>query len=405
MGISRNASVLIFLIAVSYFLFGLRSMEPYKQIDFRNLYLGGVLYQTAQNPYVDTSLKAAWDSISNTYHISKYPLPGYPDNFLVYPPSALLLYLPFAQLNWLYAAILNTILLVLSMFGILFFWLRIFKVQMGSIQSLLIMSMFLFFKGTDHSILVGQPTVFLFFIASFTLYLYIKGGNRYWVAILLALVCVKPTLAFPFLCYFLYTRNWFILFAAGIIQLLLSALAEIIWSGEGYLHQSFFENINYMQSLRYTNVQNMAFFSVFTDSTQLLRFYFDWPVSYFGWIQRIAVLLFVVWFMFFKRNLNMLQFFSITMVFALAFTYHLYYDGILLLPLFIWLVIAYKQLNVLVMAMLAIVMLPINGILNRIESTAMPQVLYMHMSIALLCLFIWCLAHVPKHSDITTISS
>jgi hypothetical protein len=400
---SRRVSVIIFLLALCYFGFGFRSFEPYKQIDFRNLYLGGVLYQSAQNPYIDSNLKNTWHSIANAHQIDKYPLPGYPDNFLVYPPSAVLFYLPFAQFSWLYAAVMNSFLLLLCLFGILYFWLRIFNIPIGSTHSLLIMSLFLFFKGTDHTILVGQPTVFLFCMASFAMFLYSKSRNRLVIALLLGFVCIKPTLAFPFVCYFLYQRNWFILFAAGIVQLLLSALAEFFWKGEGYIHLSFIENISYMQTLRYTNIENIAFFSVFTDFTQLLRFFFDWPAHYFGLIQRIAVVAFVSWFMFFRRDLNMLQFFSITMVFALAFTYHLYYDGILLLPLFIWLILANKRWNVFIVSVLAILILPINGILNRIGADIVPQILYMHMNVMLVCLFVWCMINVPKHKE--TISS
>lgn len=402
--INRNASIAIFIVALSYFLFGFRSFELYKQVDFRNLYLGNVLFQSAQNPYVDSNLKAAWESIANTYQIDKYPLPGYPDNFLVYPPSALMVYLPFAQLSWLHAALVNTALMLLCMFGIIYFWLRIFHVPLGSTQSMLIMSMFLFFKGTDQAILVGQPSVFLFFLASYAIYIHATSGNRYWVALLLALICIKPTLAFPFLCYFLYKRNWFILFTAGGIQLLLCALAEFAWKGEGYIHLSFFDNINYMQELRYTNLSNLNFFSVFTDITQLFRFYFDWPASYLGWIQRVAILLFVGWFMFIKRDLNMLQFFSIVMVFSLAFTYHLYYDGILLLPFFIWLVISGKKWDVFAILSVACVVLPINGLLKRLDNDTLPQVLYMHMSLALACLFVWSMIYVPKHKGITTSS-
>src|SRR5688572_8122413 len=69
--------------------------QPDNPSDFRTIYVGQKMLAKGLNPYNDEALKLTWLDIVKTEKLISETPPGFPETPLVYPPWALVLFMPF----------------------------------------------------------------------------------------------------------------------------------------------------------------------------------------------------------------------------------------------------------------------------------------------------------------------
>lgn len=361
-------------------------------IDFRNVYLGSKLWLQGLNPYDDGPLKSIWLDICDTYPISRNYPPGLPTNFLVYPPAALLLYLPFSLFSWPTAAFLNLFISILCLAFTIQLWTKLSPIKLSRLQQVIIWLTVFAFKGTMHALYVGQPTFLLLFTGTLSIYLHQHNQKQFLQILLLCITASKPTLAIPFILYFLHDRNWIVLLTAGAINIALNSFAILHWSSSALLLQSFLSNLDLLKAHVYSS---FYYASTLTDITILIDYIWNFKHKWYNLFMNLMMLAIAAFALFEKRNWDVFTRMSFYSFFTLLFGYHLFYDVLLLIPFVILLFPISKRSWYLIFALPMFI--PVNGILNRLSDNLPFELLYLHLPvcIGLICIgwlingFVW----------------
>lgn len=353
-------------------------------IDFRNMYLGSKLWLKGLNPYDDGPLKSIWLEICDTYHISKKYPPGLPTNFLVYPPAALLLYLPFSLFSWPAAVFLNLSISILCLAFTIQLWIKLSPITLSWLQQVIIWLTVFAFKGTLHALYVGQPTFLLLFTGTLSIYLHQQNQKQFLQIFLLSLTAIKPTLAIPFILYFLHARNWGVLLTAGAINVALNTFAILHWSSAALLLQSFLSNLNLLKAHVYSS---FFYTSTLTDITVLFDYIWNIEHKWYNLFMNLMMAAMAVFAWFEKKNWDVLTRMSCYSFLSLLLGYHLFYDVLLLIPFVLVIIQSSTRKNSLLIFSLPL-FLPVNGILNRLSDNSPFEWLYLHLPVCIGLIFI-----------------
>lgn len=362
-------------------------------IDFRNVYLGAKIWLNQANPYDDATLKAEWQKVCDEEQIINEHPPGLPQNFLVYPPSALLVYLPFSMLSWKWAAWINLIMCVAALGIIIYLVNRLFNNAQLSIAftTLVVLA----YKGTFHALLVGQPT-FIFLAMAFSALWLSMRGKHIPAAILLGMALSKPTLALPVMIVLLIKREYNLLIFATIIQITLVIAAILLHNNRWELLQFFNQNIQMLMHQVYA-LGDVYYMRTLTDVGVWLNYlnaeYFVW----WQWVMRGMLAMAVAYLYVKKIPINPVTYSVITLIVLLT-SYHLFYDVLLLLPIVFVAINTDFKYKVVLAIISCPLFIPINGILDRTAWGHQFPIIYLHLPIVLAAILI-CLMMQWRISD------
>lgn len=368
---------------------------PAEAVDFRNVYVGALLLREGADPYDDAALKARWiDIAAGDAALQAATLPGLPNNPLLYPPWALPLFTPFILLPFKAAAwcwyALSLVLLLLSVAAVAA------AMPEGKGHWLTLLLLVFAFKGTLHAWQVGQP-VFLCIAALLWAWRFDAQGRALPAGLLLGIAAFKITLALPLGLLWIMRRRWKGLAVAAATGALL-CLAALCWTGE--LVAPFRGWLALAQTFRSGLLNPPAGESPFYTLTQLS----EWgaPVYAFRLPGRqllpllYAALLAGALAWTFSRlrqgRWHELQAWLFVQCAFFLCNYHQFYDLLVLLPLY---VMASRQAKptrsdgLLLCAALAPLLLPLNGLLQRMYLPPSLHGLYFSTPLAILLLWIW----------------
>lgn len=334
-------------------------------IDFRNIYLGTKLWASQQNPYIDSVLKQEWFSICEFEGLSSNQPPGLPQNFLVYPPHALLLYMPISFFPWKVAVWINLFICLIS----LFIWVVLLNRLIGNSfnlklnwQTILVV---LAFKGTIPALMVGQPSFLANVLGLAGVYFLLVKKQQPWAIVFFILASFKPTTLLPYMLICVYYKNWRVLVYTllGICGLVM--MSVLIYPQPLQLFQSALANMVALQQLIY-QLSNFYYLSAGTELGLILEYALP-QLDIVRTVLYIMIALGLFSFLYRNQSLHRAYLLSLVMCFVLLTTHHLFYDVLFLLPL----VIVARNYSPKIQQLLASVsvpfFIPINGILDRMQ--------------------------------------
>lgn len=214
---------LFLLVAVFVNIVRLPLTAPAFMTDFRPVYTACRTFADGGNPYDDAQLKATWSTITTTEHIHGERAPGLPESTFLYPPSILILFQPYTLLSWHTAKYvhLGITLLCLVVAGLI-----VLRCGPGGDRRKALLAgllLFLAWKSNWLGVVIGQPAFFSMACALAALVLDDRS-KPLPAAVLLALACVKQTMALPFFLYFLLKRRYGLVAVAVVVTALLNLL-------------------------------------------------------------------------------------------------------------------------------------------------------------------------------------
>jgi hypothetical protein len=343
---------------------------------------------SGNNPYDDATLKQKWSEVCTQLGIDNNNPPGLPTNFLVYPPTALVAYIPFTLMRWDIALIINLVGITLALLVTLLLWLRMSGISLWSYQSLFILSIIFAFKGTVHALMVGQPTFYILFLCTLSIYIVLHHSSPIRAALPLAVAFIKPTMALPFALFMVYKRRWDVLFLAVGIQIFLLLITSYLWQAEQSMTEAFVGNIRLLKQLIFES-GDAFYLSTLTDLSVLIHVILDLPTYLYDLLQYGSILIVGGLLLVVKSKLSDTEILALLMLYSLCLGYHLFYDMIMLIPLVLLIVNGnYKHNWVLVLITIP-AMLPINGILMRLNLMHEVSILSLHLPFVCMAMMIW----------------
>ncbi|MDP3940700.1 MAG: glycosyltransferase family 87 protein [bacterium] len=186
--------------------------------DFTVYYNGSLSFLHGQNPYIKT--------------------PDYFSNY-VYPPFAVLLFLPFSLIDPHIASLLFTFISLLSaVFGV-YFCLKALREDKASVFLIATALLFLAFP-TKFTFGMGQVNLVVFLLLSLAFFFW-KRRNPIIAGVFLGLCFSIKLFPFLLLVYFLLRKDWRILVSSAITFVVIAVLTGLITGFS--LYSYFFQNI------------------------------------------------------------------------------------------------------------------------------------------------------------------
>jgi len=354
-------------------------------IDFRNVYLGTKIWLNGNNPYQDIVIKNEWKQICTDENIINNQPPGLPQNFLVYPPTAFILYAPFSWLNWKNASMINSILCLFALLITIHLWTKI--IDPTAVSKYWLYLIVFAYKGTAAALIVGQPTFLILALGTASIYFNQRFNKSLIGGILLGLTAIKPTLMIPFFMFFLFHKQWKSLFISMIVSVGLIVMTFTLFTHHAYfIWNGFFENIKLLNQVVYAGETTYYLHSI-TDISVWANYLFPAQINKFILFEQLLLLIsfFYIW----KSNnsINSHDVFVLVSFITLLLSYHLFYDLLLLIPLVI-LSQSWNMKYKIIAALISLpLFLPINGILDRLEPIFQLEIAYLHLPVVL-CLLL-----------------
>jgi len=386
--------------------FGLVNSNPLVSLDwndpfdFRNVYLGSVLLSKQQNPYVDSTLKQEWISVCEIEKILNNKPPGLPQNFLVYPPHALIVFYPMSFLSYKTAVWVNFFVALISLFiwcYLLYNWMPI-KSPLPFIGLMLIAWAF---KGTMHALIVGQPSFLANMLALSGVYMAVQK-NKFWPCVILfVLASFKPTTLLPYFIYLAYKKQWRLLLFITIGASCFFLFSACYFHAPIELLRDFWGNINLLKFLVF-NDNDEFFLGTITEIRTLTTVFFShWKYLYIPIYMATAISL--IYLLIKNKSLNLYYLLSVLIIFGLLVSHHLFYDVLFILPI-VWVYYYYPyKLKRIMMLCFIPFFLPINGLLNQLQLSDSFEFLFWSTPICLFILFVILILH-PIHKKIDLFS-
>lgn len=319
---------LVLMLGMNMYRFHSYSPENNQPLDFRQLYAGTQLLDLGLNPYSDSLLKTQWKSNFEPKELEGLALPGGPENYLVYPPPVLAVLLPLASMTWFDARILVWSLCAASLFLIGILASEQKKWPQIALSLLVVFS----FKGSITALILAQPLLLsLLFIV---VHRHFERKNQAWLsAFFLLLAFLKPSCALPFLFFMLAEKRYKSLSVFIGFSLLTLAITFLSF-GYGYtlsLFSGWTHNMQHQLAVAYVPgheflLSNLTSLSAMVYGLfQINSSFLDFPLL----LLFSSLLLFLRW----KKQINAPTTLFLLLTSSFLFSYHLYYDLLLFIPL------------------------------------------------------------------------
>jgi hypothetical protein len=161
--------------------------------DFSEVYVGAWMWRHGQNSYDATLASAAGASIANTRV----------NIVLIYPPTTLVLLVPFTFLPWIAANVVWLFLGLLAIAGAIILSIKLAGLEVSNDRALLLGTFFLAFDPVHQAFHLGNVSLIAVPLCLLGIYL-AEGRNDLIAGIVLALaVALKPQLGFWVLVFYL----------------------------------------------------------------------------------------------------------------------------------------------------------------------------------------------------------
>ncbi|MHB1278017.1 MAG: glycosyltransferase family 87 protein [Bacteroidia bacterium] len=305
------------------------SAKHNEPLDFRQLYAGAQLLDSGFNPYSDSLLKKQWKSNFEPKQLEKLPLPGGPENYLVYPPPFVVSMVPVSRLAWFDARIVTWSVCagLVLLIGLL---------ASGSLQGHTIFPVFLgllAFKGTYIALILGQPLwLSLLFLL---LHFHMERKNRPLLSgLFLALAFLKPSLALPIVFFLISGRKFkSLLYSLGFSLLILGIM--VLQFGPTSLAEQFsgwFHNMNAQMAVAYSPEHDFLRNNL-TSLSSWLYSLTGYDLSHADTLLLLLSSLLTVYLRL-KKRIQPLTTLTLLITVSFLFSYHLYYDLLLFICLF-----------------------------------------------------------------------
>lgn len=315
---------LILMLGMNGWRFFQHEVQSQHPLDWRQLYAGQLLLEQHENPYVDSAIKKVW--IEHVSFDHPFPPPGAPENRLVYPPHAVLIASWILPDNWEESGWIAYTIALLSLLFIPFFAQKI-GAKYNPVLALLILFAF---RGTFTALVLAQPAL----LVTFALLAAFRYREKYplFAGVFLCLAYFKPSLAFPFLLFFLMEKRWqmvlfSISFSLGLYIILWYQTGTALFFEMilGWLHEMKEQAaVVYQAGHGFLNSNMTGIFPAIYAATGLNLSMLEIPLLLLssGWI---------IW-QYNKKRLALHPTLMLLVLSSLLFSYHLYYD-LLILPL------------------------------------------------------------------------
>jgi len=375
--------------------------------DFINPYIGATLWLDNKNPYDDQLLKIRWEQVKKEEHIPSSFIIGQPDGPFVYPIISIpffswVQFFPYTQCYrlWQYICIISLIvsyvysLKIMDYYGVNSF-----------IDRICFTGICLSIKFLYASIFLGQPALLAIAFALAGYYYFLKERTLL-SGILFGLATIKITILFPFLLVILLFKRWKIL---CIVLGIMTILIAIFFMKDVSMQNMFIEYSKGIAVLNAT-IFNIPSGTLYTDlmtkSTELITittYMVPAGFQYAIWIKIVFTLLLVALLYssadFLKKEKPVLL--LIISIWSLLIMYHIMYDCIILLPMYI--VYAIYKLDTLekisFIGFLILLILPVNGMLDKLHTgNDLLSLGYLHIPLALLFLIVVLVRFVRRRS-------
>ncbi len=367
--------------------------HPDSPYDARNIFLAGKLWLKNQNPYNDSLLKAEWNKTTALYSIQSTKSPGFRDCGMIYPFWSIPLLYPYYAATWPISKLLIWILSALFLLCIAYFTHKSFANSGFSFG--LILLIFLAFKSSLVAVALGQPLLMSMAAIMASWYFYTKNKDAL-SGLLLGIAAVKITLCVPFILLFILNKKWKLLVYSSLIPAL-GALLFVTLSGQFYFTEMA-QNVAQQMQINYAGHTITAVNTNLTELGILLNYFARVPYSFLSLFNPIMLILGSLGLMwcYHKKGFNTHEFLALLILWHFLFSYHLLYDGILL----IFLIPVFKNRVTFSLAwimFLSPLFLPLNGLFKSANW------IHFHLPVTLLTLFLYLLYDCSRNRSLRNI--
>ncbi|GAA4362444.1 hypothetical protein GCM10023185_30420 [Hymenobacter saemangeumensis] len=377
---------------------------PDRPMDFRTCYVGQHVLRQGQNPYDDATLKQGWQQLVAQEQLLSRSQPGLPNLPFLYPPWAAALFgLSIGQLPYSLAWPLWYALALLSLGLLVWCWHLLLSKEAGNTPWWQFLVAALALKGTVPALLTGQPAFAALALGTGALLAATRWPARPWApwlaGVLLGLAAYKVTLLLPFVCWFLWRKEWKPLVVAALVVAGLSAVAFAWADAPADMLPS------YQQLLAQVRAQSFDPADPDYPLTQGLTLRLElgnvlewlrpgssaWHPLLHGLLW-LGTLLRLGWLRRQGYHLATWYVFLLTGALTLLTTYHLYYDALLLLPLLAFARRQALSAQLLLLVLLLPLLLPLNGLAQALGNPPILHFVYFLMPLSLLGVLLLLLA-------------
>jgi len=340
-------------------------------------------------------IQAEWALVCEEEYLAPEAQPGFAQNFLVYPPYALIFYAPFALLNWQAAIMLNFLLMLLCIALMVYVVLRMQPVPgvHAKYRLLILIAVILAMKGTAHAAIVGQPS-FICIVAMFLTYLSIQRNKKYLAPLFLIVASIKPTVALPMWIFLIIHKEWKTVLSAigGIVILLFAVL--LAYPDSMLILDSYLVNSIELSNMLYAHSADYPYNYHMISGTQL-QIIIELIIGSPGYRWGISAVLLLAGagYVYWKRNTtSRLYQLCILIATSLLATYHLFYDTMLLLPVVALTGYTANKRTIWLLLACIPVFIPFNGMLTHFPALQPLSFLYFSLPVSILFIGIWLLS-------------
>ncbi len=358
-------------------------------IDIRPLFLGQSILVAGADPYDDQLLKDTWKNMVQREGLKSVLLPGRPFTPLLHPPWALPIFTVFGGTPWSTARIVWWFAVSFFLLGIAWLVARAAPATSRFIPLTDTLLLALAFRATDWALFVGQP-MFLCLVFGFAAWNFDRTGRPIPAGIALGLASFKITLVVPFVLLTLFRRRWSVIAVAILTGLVLVAVFVILSDDPAASFESYRDQILFHLPPTYSQDvpgYPLAFNMVAkTQFAALAECIIPGAGSYAAVVNLLpAMLILPFWIVpLWRRQVSDFRVFPIFAVLTLLCTYHLHYDALVLLPIYLVLFEADRTERIALLVSSAFLLLPINGVLNQLDLPPALNLLYYNFQIGLL---------------------
>ena len=358
-------------------------------IDIRTLYLGQSILVAGGDPYDDLLLKETWKSMIQREGLKSVLLPGRPFTPLLHPPWALPIFTVFGKTPWSTVRIVWWFAVSFFLLGIAWLVARAAPTTSRFIPLTDTLLLALAFRATDWALFVGQP-MFLCIVLGFAAWHFDRTGRPIPAGIALGLASFKITLVVPFVLLTLFRRRWSVIAGAALTGVALIAVFVVLSADPATSFESYRDQILFHLPPTYSHDvpgYPLAFNMVAkTQFAALAECVIPGAGRHAAVVNLLpAMLILPFWIVpLWRRQVSDVRAFPIFAVLTLLCTYHLHYDALVLLPIYLVLFEADRAERIALLVSSAFLLLPINGILNQFDLPPALNFLHYNFQIGLL---------------------
>ncbi len=360
------------LIAFNVFRWSQKDWDYADPIDLRGLYLGAELWESGHDLYSDKAGAELWNEHKEVEGFeSKTDFGDQWVSIMVYPPHAFVISRPLIAFSWKTARIIWWIICIILLFVSSYL---LYEIS-GNVLSIYLI---LAFKGTFFALALGQPVLLVF--CCLLLAMHFKDRRAYLAGIFLGIAMIKFNLVVPFGIWFLLQRRWSLLLTGALTTA--AMLLIVVWDQPELIAQYSAKLSAYYEMIYQRDPENIYTYSD-SELSMFLSNFIGRDIGFWKNFNAIGQLIsysLIAWFSLknkWHRSWTLLG----LILSSFLFTYHLSYDGlILLIPI---LMIPLKKSRWIAIFLFMVFSLPWNSVFHSSELIKLNYPLFITLGLLL----------------------